>query len=166
MKTSICLSSTVDVSLKRNGIGAQNLTSENQLKLAIGQKDEGSSYFELTCSGCHNTIGRYYKSTTDYSDAYRDKFALYMDKVTTYSLGSCSQSSRDDSATPSCGFLVSLVPVDPSAILLSFDAERARNDALALKEIKSIILHQNQRLSAIESSQSSVVSFANKGNRN
>ncbi|KAK8826379.1 hypothetical protein WA538_001517, partial [Blastocystis sp. DL] len=123
---------------------AQNLTSENQLKLAIGQKDEGSSYFELTCSGCHNTIGRYYKSTTDYSDAYRDKFALYMDKVTTYSLGSCSQSSRDDSATPSY----------PNAILLSFDAERARNDALALKEIKSIILHLNQRLSAIESSHS------------
>ena len=86
-----------------------------------------------------------------------------MDKVTTYSLGSCNQNSQDES---SCMVFVSLAPVDPNAILLSFDAERARNDALALKEIKSIILHLNQRLSAIESSHSSVVSFANKGNRN
>ena len=165
-KTSICSLSTVDMWPYSDDIGGQNLTSENQLKLAMGQKDEGSSYFELTCSGCHNTIGRYYKSTTDYSDAYRDKFALYMDKVTTYSLGSCNQNSRDDSSVASCGILVSLTPVDPNSILLSFDAERARNDALALKEIKSIILHLNQRLSALESSHSSVVSFANKGNQN
>lgn len=83
-------------------IGANNTTIENQLKLAIGQLDEGSSYFDLSCSFCHATIGRSYKSTTDYSDAYRDRFAFDMDKVTTYSLGSCTQSRRDDSVPSQC----------------------------------------------------------------
>ncbi|KAK8804016.1 hypothetical protein WA171_000109, partial [Blastocystis sp. BT1] len=121
---------------------ANNTTIENQLKLAIGQLDEGSSYFEISCSFCHAILGRSYKSTTDYSDAYRDRFAFDMDKVTTYTLGSCTQSRRDDS-----------IPSQSSnAILLSFDADRARNDTNAINEIKSIILHMNQRLDAFEAS--------------
>ena len=117
------------------------------MKLAIGQLDEGSSYFEISCSFCHAILGRSYKSTTDYSDAYRDRFAFDMDKVTTYTLGSCTQSRRDD-----------FYHVASNAILLSFDADRARNDTNAINEIKSIILHMNQRLDAFEASHSSPLS--------
>lgn len=45
-----------------------------------------------------------------------------------------------------------------NAILLSFDADRARNDTNAINEIKSIILHMNQRLDAFEASHSSPLS--------
>ena len=48
--------------------------------------------------------------------------------------------------------------VASNAILLSFDADRARNDTNAINEIKSIILHMNQRLDAFEASHSSALS--------
>ena len=72
-----------------------NITIGKQIKLATGGSDEGSSYFDLSCSACQEVIGKVYISTTDVTDAYRNKSAISFSKVKTYVLGSCVLENTD-----------------------------------------------------------------------
>ena len=68
----------------------------SKIKLVDEGIDEGSTYVEIGCDGCKNIIGKSYKSTTSCTDLYRDTFSFDIDKVKSYTLGSCTLSRRDN----------------------------------------------------------------------
>src|ERR1700682_2099376 len=54
----------------------------------IGSADDfGGSYHRLACTTCQQNIGKYYKSTPPHLDEFRDRYALYIEKIAGYELG-------------------------------------------------------------------------------
>lgn len=50
--------------------------------------DAGSSYFTLQCNYCKEVIGRAYASTPEKLDVLRKNYALFVDKIDVFELGS------------------------------------------------------------------------------
>ncbi|XP_069139899.1 protein Mis18-alpha-like [Argopecten irradians] len=53
--------------------------------------DLGSTYNLLLCGVCKSDLGRMYKTTPGYLDNMRDVYTLYVEKISSYTFGSCSQ---------------------------------------------------------------------------
>ncbi|ESO88494.1 hypothetical protein LOTGIDRAFT_234549 [Lottia gigantea] len=68
--------------------------------------DLGSSYNPLACETCNSDLGRIYRTTTIHLDELRDKFSLYVDRLSCYQIGSEEQkASLSSAAIPSVHYL-------------------------------------------------------------
>ncbi|XP_071136416.1 protein Mis18-alpha-like [Mytilus edulis] len=56
--------------------------------------DFGSAFNVLKCEVCNEEIGRMYRTTPTQLDHLRGLFSLFIDKLTSYQVGSCSQSCQ------------------------------------------------------------------------
>ena len=105
---------------------------------------------EIGCDGCKNIIGKSYKSTTSCTDLYRDTFSFAIDKVKSYTLGSCTLNRRENITESDRIFSTKSLIVVSNAILLSFDAERAANDEEILNKLKVIVDTLTQKVHQLE----------------
>ncbi|KAJ2612627.1 hypothetical protein EV177_002906 [Coemansia sp. RSA 1804] len=78
---------------ERNYFGLQavpeSVVCSTKCKTSTERGEEGSTYHELSCGECHQTVGRKYLTTTQDIDLIRGAYALDIQRVITYELGKC-----------------------------------------------------------------------------
>ncbi|XP_048243444.1 protein Mis18-alpha-like [Haliotis rufescens] len=89
----------------------------------------GSAFVPLYCRGCNEGIGMMYKTTARNRDAMRDRYSLFVSKMSSYEVGSCRsvQIPDDDSKLP---------------LLAKLQAD--------ILKVQTVIVSMNARISAIE----------------
>ena len=82
------------VSLRR----ASNVTRQEALKTSVGKDvDQGATFFPIDCEQCKKTIGRYYITTPRELDDVRHCLTFFVDKLSSYVLGSGQIGDDNDS---------------------------------------------------------------------
>ncbi len=94
--------------------------------------DAGCTYVNIFCVGCDETIGKYYITTSRVVDRLRDKFSLFIDKVSVYQVGSANMGSYPE----------------PEVLLQHEKPDTAQEDMLKIKEV---LLSLHDKITSLES---------------
>lgn len=70
-----------------------NISVSSQLELSNEGDDIGSTFNRLQCVQCGQSVGKIYRSTPPQLDEFRDRYSLYVDKITGYELGTADNIS-------------------------------------------------------------------------
>lgn len=83
-------------------ITLKNITNavmeDEKMKIASAGFDAGSTYYKMSCATCHEEIGRRYKGAVNHMDSARGMFTLFVDKLSSYQIGSYDRDVTDSNA--------------------------------------------------------------------
>nr|XP_022293166.1 uncharacterized protein LOC111103880 isoform X1 [Crassostrea virginica] len=110
------------------------VVEDEEMKIANTGFDAGSTYYKMSCATCREDIGRRYKGAVNHLDSARGMYTLFVDKLSSYQIGSYNKDSNDTAASLSD--------------ILSMAKVRDLN--MQLSRLGDIIQDMGERLQALE----------------
>lgn len=120
-----------------------NIVISNQLELATEGEDIGSTFNRIQCIQCSTSLGKIYRSTPPHLDEFRDRFALNVDKISGYELGTADNVSTK-------AIIASWISVNTKLMQLSVQQAKRINELESRQnELQSYVQTLDKRLSQL-----------------